>query len=110
MKEMTSLNVIESNGNLTMTRKRNSYFPRTIMRAQKNFTMAGKLKKNGLPGRCWIAGRCDVLLKIVLIGKIGKKGKVSQTTFTTISATATQHAEKGTIRIRAITFITYTLH
>jgi len=45
MKEMTFINIIESNGNLQMTTKRNLYFARTIVCSQKNFTTAGKQKK-----------------------------------------------------------------
>jgi len=44
MKEMTSLSVIESNGNLQWLQKENPYFSKTIM-CHENFTMAGKLKK-----------------------------------------------------------------
>jgi len=73
MKEMTSLNIIESNGP-TMTAKRNPYLLGIIKCLQKNFTMAGKLKKR-LPGRCWITRKCDILLKTILTGKIeGKRG------------------------------------
>jgi len=73
MKEMASLSIIESNGNLRWLQKENLYFCRTIT-CSKNFTKARKLKKNGFQSRAGVV-KSQKGAKNFPASHIGRKGE-----------------------------------